>query len=55
MSETPCFVDHASDAGKGHIVSGLSNKLQVAAAGVVPQSVLADRHRKMAEPGSDEN
>lgn len=39
-------------AGKGHIVSGLSNKLQVAAAGVVPQSILAERHRKMAEPGS---
>jgi short-subunit dehydrogenase len=39
-------------AGKGHIVSGLMNKLQVAAAGVVPQSVLAERHRGMAEPGS---
>lgn len=41
-------------AGKGHIVSGWYNKLQVAAAGVVPQSVLADQHRKMAEPGSGE-
>lgn len=40
--------------GKGHIVSGWSNKAQVAAAGVVPQSVLADQHRKMAEPGSAE-
>lgn len=39
-------------AGKGHIVSGWSNKLQVAAAGVVPQSVLAGQHRKMAEPRS---
>jgi short-subunit dehydrogenase len=39
-------------AGKGHIVSGISNKLQVAAAGVVPQSILAEQHRKMAEPGS---
>lgn len=39
-------------AGKGHIVSGWSNKLQVAAAGVVPQSILAEQHRKMAEPGS---
>lgn len=38
--------------GKGHIVSGFTNKLQVAAAGVVPQSVLAERHRAMAEPGS---
>ncbi|PNU03220.1 SDR family NAD(P)-dependent oxidoreductase [Novosphingobium guangzhouense] len=39
-------------AGKGHIVSGWSNKLQVAGAGIVPQSVLAQQHRKMAEPGS---
>lgn len=38
--------------GKGHIVSGWSNKLQVAAAGVVPQAMLAEQHRKMAEPGS---
>jgi len=39
-------------AGKGHIVSGWKNKLQVAGSGVVPQSVLAEMHRKMAEPGS---
>lgn len=39
-------------AGKGHIVSGWINKAQVAAAGVVPQSVLAELHRKMAEPGA---
>ena len=39
-------------AGKGHIVSGLKNKIQVLGAGVVPQSVLAERHRAMAEPGS---
>jgi short-subunit dehydrogenase len=41
-------------AGKGHIVSGLVNKLQVAASGVLPQSMLAEQHRKMAEPGSGE-
>jgi len=41
-------------AGKGHIVSGLNNKLQVAASGVLPQSFLAEQHRKMAEPGSGE-
>lgn len=39
-------------AGKGHIVSGWSNKLQVAGAGIVPQSILAEEHRKLAEPGS---
>lgn len=44
----------AMKAGKGRIVSGWSNKLQVAAAGVVPQSALAEMHRDMAEPGSGE-
>lgn len=38
--------------GEGVIVSGFYNKLQVAAAGVVPQAVLAEQHRKMAEPGT---
>ncbi|KEQ53447.1 SDR family NAD(P)-dependent oxidoreductase [Sphingobium chlorophenolicum] len=41
-------------AGKAHIVSGWKNKLQVAAAHVTPAAVLAERHRKMAEPGSGE-
>ena len=39
-------------AGKGHVVSGWKNKLQMAGAGIVPQSILAERHRGMAEPGS---
>jgi short-subunit dehydrogenase len=39
-------------AGKDTIISGWSNKLQVAAAGVLPQSVSAAMHRGMAEPGS---
>ncbi|HEX4693446.1 SDR family NAD(P)-dependent oxidoreductase [Sphingomonas sp.] len=39
-------------AGKDTIISGWKNKLQVAAAGVMPQSVPAEIHRKMAEPGS---
>lgn len=38
--------------GKDAITSGLMNKLQVAAAGVAPASVMAHQHRKMAEPGS---
>ncbi|WP_322963648.1 SDR family NAD(P)-dependent oxidoreductase [Sphingomonas fuzhouensis] len=42
----------AMKAGEGHITTGLKNKLQVAGAGVVPQSVLAEAHRKIAEPGS---
>jgi short-subunit dehydrogenase len=39
-------------AGKSTIISGVMNKLQVAAAGVLPQSVPAEMHRGMAEPGS---
>lgn len=42
----------AMKAGEGHITTGLKNKLQVAGAGVVPQSVLAEAHRQIAEPGS---
>ena len=42
----------AMKAGVGHIVPGLANKAQVAGAGVVPQSMLAEAHRKIAEPGS---
>ncbi len=39
-------------AGKDQVVSGWKNKLQVAAAHVTPAGVLAEQHRKMAEPGS---
>lgn len=39
-------------AGDDNKVSGMMNKLQVAAAGVLPQSVPAEMHRGMAEPGS---
>ena len=41
-------------AGKVHIVSGWKNKLQAAAAHVTPASILAEQHRKMAEPGTAE-
>ena len=39
-------------SGKDQIVSGWKNKLQVAAAHVEPAGMLAEQHRKMAEPGS---
>ena len=40
--------------GEGDVVTGLKNKLQVAAAAVTPAGVLAERHRKMAKPsGAD--
>lgn len=39
-------------AGEGDVVAGLKNKVQVAVANVTPSAVLAEQHRKMAEPGS---
>jgi uncharacterized protein len=37
--------------GKATIVSGWMNKAQVAVSGIVPPAILAEMHRKMAEPG----
>lgn len=38
--------------GEGDVVSGWKNKLQSTIANVTPAGVLAEQHRKMAEPGS---
>jgi short-subunit dehydrogenase len=38
--------------GDGDVVAGIKNKLQSAIASVTPSAVLAEQHRKMAEPGS---
>ncbi len=38
--------------GEGDVVSGWKNKIQSAMATVTPSGVLAEQHRKMAEPGS---
>jgi short-subunit dehydrogenase len=38
--------------GEGDVVSGFKNKVQSAAANVMPAGVLASQHRKMAEPGT---
>ena len=38
--------------GDGDVVSGWHNKLQTAIASVTPAGILAEQHRKMAEPGS---
>ena len=40
--------------GEGDVVAGWKNKLQAAAAAVIPDSALAQMHRDMAEPGSAE-
>jgi short-subunit dehydrogenase len=39
-------------SGELKVVAGMKNKLQAAAAHVLPDSTLAQMHRKMAEPGS---
>ncbi|MBV8857480.1 MAG: SDR family NAD(P)-dependent oxidoreductase [Acidobacteria bacterium] len=41
-------------AGEGDVVSGWQNKLQTTLANVTPAGVLAEQHRKMAEPGTAE-
>ena len=43
---------HAMKRGDGDVVAGLMNKLQAATAAITPQTVLAEMHRKQAEPGS---
>lgn len=42
-------------AGKASIFSGWKTKVQGVLANVIPGSVLAEQHRKMAEPGSAED
>jgi hypothetical protein len=39
-------------AGEGGVVSGWQNKMQVAAAGIVPPERMAKQHTKLTEPGS---
>jgi len=38
--------------GDGDVVAGWKNKLQTAVASVTPSGVLAEQHRKLAEPGT---
>jgi short-subunit dehydrogenase len=42
----------AMERGEGGVIAGMSNKIRAALAGVVPDVMLAEQHRKMAEPGS---
>ena len=39
-------------AGNSEVVSGWKNKLQAVIASITPSDVLAEQHRKLAEPGS---
>ena len=38
--------------GDGDVVTGWNNKLQAAIAHIMPANVMAEQHRKMAEPGT---
>jgi uncharacterized protein len=38
--------------GEADVIAGLKNKLQAVVSNVVPAEVLAEKHRKMAEPGT---
>lgn len=42
----------AMENGDAAVVAGLSNKLRVALANIIPNEMLAEQHRKTAEPGS---
>jgi short-subunit dehydrogenase len=42
----------AMQTGKADVVCGWKNKLQTTAANVMPNEMLAEQHRTMAEPGS---
>ena len=42
----------AMEKGEPGVVAGASNKLRAALANVMPNVMLAEQHRKMAEPGS---
>lgn len=37
-------------AGRAGIITGFMNKVQAAFAGIIPDTVLAQMHRKLAEP-----
>jgi short-subunit dehydrogenase len=41
--------------GEGDVVAGWKNKVQAAIASITPSSVLAEQHRKMAEPGTGQH
>ena len=41
--------------GEGDVIHGLKNKIQGALGAVTPESIKAEQHRKMAEPGSGQD
>jgi short-subunit dehydrogenase len=41
--------------GDADVVSGLKNKIQTTVANLTPNEMLAEQHRKMAQPGTGKN
>jgi short-subunit dehydrogenase len=41
----------AMKAGKSGVVTGFMNKVQAVFSGIIPDTVLAEMHRRTAEPG----
>jgi short-subunit dehydrogenase len=39
-------------AGKDHVVAGMKNKVQAVLSEITPETLKAEQHRRMAEPGS---
>jgi short-subunit dehydrogenase len=42
----------AMEDGEADVVAGLKNKMQVVMSKILPSQVMAEQHRKMAEPGT---
>jgi short-subunit dehydrogenase len=45
----------AMDKGEAGVIAGVGNKIRAALSSIVPDTMLAEQHRKMAEPGSARN
>ena len=45
----------AMEKGEAGVIAGISNKIRAALANLVPDTMLAEQHRKMAEPGTAKN
>jgi len=45
----------AMEKGEPGVIAGVGNKLRAALSSLVPDTMLAEQHRKMAEPGSARN
>jgi len=45
----------AMEKGEADVIAGMSNKIRAALANLMPDTMLAEQHRKMAEPGTARN